>query len=154
MALCPECYIEDHSSHARRSLKKVYEERKSKVYDGMEPITRKITSLEAKEKSHAQEVNQIREGEKEERESIQIFSEALKEALHIKTERIIAKKTSFADKQISQPLAEARKFKFKVEQMSMVSLVDSTADILCKAEQLVQSGHSGNNLPQFCQNVS
>ena len=38
VALCPECFIEEHIGHQRLILKKVYEERKKSILEALEPI--------------------------------------------------------------------------------------------------------------------
>ena len=45
LALCPECYFEEHLGHPKKKLKDVYEKRKRVLDDKMEALDKTLSKL-------------------------------------------------------------------------------------------------------------
>ena len=87
-SVCPDCYLDEHSGHPKKSLEAAYEERKRQVNGVVETLDEQVKAFTAKEIDMAAKVAAVKDQEVTQLRDIRDFSrlmnQSVKEELMIK----------------------------------------------------------------------
>ena len=105
VALCPECFMDDHFGHARKNLKKVYEERKSLILTALEPFQKRIEELTWRDTKMREELRKLEYCDYEQARDAEKFLTLVKQAIPIENQRVKSEREAWRKREL-QPLKD------------------------------------------------